>query len=216
MSINKLRIPTFFCFTFTVVLVLLHPAFHTIADLLSKNSNIISILLSLITLWLLLTSTMSQVNQTRINQLHSARSLQIELLRIALEVPEYRKVLGSNFSKLDTTAWRQHAYLNMWMMYLQMSFLTGSISEKGIRRVFSGEFFNGEPGINYWVKVRTVLSEEASSRHHKKFIQIVNEEYNKSVTARQVDISKLARTAKPDSHKRENTSSQTPPTKPLA
>lgn len=177
------------CLLTTVIVLSFYPISSVILVVLSENTNLASILLSAVTLWLLLTSTLTQMNQERISQLHSSRSLQIELLRISLEVPEYREVLGSNFSALDTTKWRQHAYLNMWVMYIQMSFLTGSISEKGIRRFFSGEFFDGKPGINYWTKTKDVLSAEASSRQHKKFIKIVNDEYRKSVVRKQGTIS---------------------------
>jgi hypothetical protein len=149
---------------------------------LGQSYGAISALLSAVALCVLAGSTVVQASQTRINQLHSARSFQLELLRMALDNPDYRETLGVDLSKLGTQQWRHHAYLNLWMMYLQMNFLTGATDEQGARRFLSAEFFNGPLGLEFWKRARAAFEGESSTRQQRRFFRVVDEEYNKGVS----------------------------------
>ena len=132
-----------------------------------------SALLSAIALCMVALSALLQVRQTRIGQLQASRTLQLELLRMAMDKPEYRSVLGDEFKALTPTAWREHAYLNLWVMYLQMAFLTGAVSAAGVYRIALGEVFGSRKGLDYWTTAEPSFRAEASTRGHKRFLGIL-------------------------------------------
>jgi hypothetical protein len=142
-----------------------------------------SALLSAIALCGVAFATFLQVRQMHIGQLHAVRALQLELLRIAMEKPEYRAMLGDGFKSLSPAAWREHAYLNLWVMYLQMGFLTGAISEGGVRRIVHGEIFASGRGLGYWTTVEPSFRAEAATRKHRRFVTILCEEHEKAAIA---------------------------------
>ncbi len=143
-----------------------------------------SALLAAIALCVVAYSAWLQVRQTQVSQLQSARTLQLELLRMAIERPEYRSVLGDDLLRLDAQRWREHIYMNLWIMYLQMAFITGALDEEGVRRILAGELFNGTAGIEYWPLARPAFQAEAASRRHQRFVRLVDEEHAKATATR--------------------------------
>jgi hypothetical protein len=148
---------------------------------IGESYGAISALLSGIGLCLVGISTFLQMRQTEIGRLHAVRALQLDLLRMSLDEPEYRVALGVNLSSLNETAWRRHAYVNLWMMYLQMNYLACGMQEQGLRKILEGELFAGDAGKGYWQRARAVFIAEAISRRHRDFVRIVDDVYFKSV-----------------------------------
>ena len=148
---------------------------------LGQSYGAASALLSAAALGVLAVSTVVQIRQTKVGQLHAVRSFQLELLRMALDNPEYREALGVDLNALNVSEWRRHAYLNLWVMYFQMNFLIGAIDEPGLRRFLSGEFFNGPLGIGYWTRSRSAIAAEGGTRRHKLFVRITEDEYEKAI-----------------------------------
>jgi hypothetical protein len=118
-----------------------------------------------------------QTKQTRVSQLQAARSMQFDLIKMAIQDPDYRAVLGNDLLHLGERRWKEHTYLNLWIMYLQMAYLTGAYDEDGIRRALREEFFNGQPGLDYWPVARGAFRAEAMTKEHSRFYNLVEEAY---------------------------------------
>lgn len=136
-----------------------------------------SALLAALALCVLAASALLQVSQTRVTQIQAARTLQLELLRVAIAEPEYRAAFGSDYTSLDEKTWRLHAYLNLWLMYWQMAYLTGALDTQGVVRLLSAELFAGEAGITYWPLARPAFVAEAKTFSSKRFLALVDKAY---------------------------------------
>jgi len=156
----------------------------TLASQVGSGYGAASALLSAVALCVVAFTAVLQVRQTRIGQLQASRSLQLELLRMAMDQPQFRTVLGDDFKSLSPTAWREHAYLNLWMMYLQMAYLTGAINAAGVRRVALDELFANQKGIDYWAAADSSFEAEASTRAHRRFIAILRSAYAQGLRQR--------------------------------
>lgn len=150
-----------------------------------------SAILSGLSLFILAIGGIYQVRQIQIAQLHSARSMQLELLRMSLESPHYRAALGDPFQAKSEEEWRLHAYLNLWTMYFQMAFLTGAIEAEGVRSWVRTELFNSDHGRNFWRDARAAYLSEQKSRKHKTFFNILEDEYSKKEAAIKMEGSSI-------------------------
>lgn len=157
-----------------------------LASQVGGSYGAVSALLSALALCVVALSAILQIRQTRVGQLQASRSLQLELLRMAMEKPEYRGMLGDGFRSLTPTAWREHAYLNLWLMYLQMGYLTGAIGDEGVRRVVSSEMFASARGLEFWERAAASYLAEATGRRHRKFVALVTAAHAEAVALRAV------------------------------
>jgi len=146
----------------------------------------ISAILSGIALCFLAVSSVLQVRQTQIAQLHATRTMQLELLRMSLDNPLYRGALGDTFQAKSEEKWRLHAYLNLWTMHFQMAFLTGAIEEAGLRSWVRNELFDSEHGRQFWDEACPAYRAEQMTRKHRKFFTILEDEFQKKTAALKV------------------------------
>lgn len=172
-------------------------------DYLSKiggSYGAISAIVSGVALCFIAGSSVLQVRQTQISQLQAVRSMQLELLRMSLENPKYREALGKDIDGQTDESWRLQAYMNLWLMYFQMAFLTGAIEERGLRSWLKTELFNSDRGIEFWKGGRETFGAEASSRRHRAFVRIINEEYSEreKLMRQNADQEKVVRPISPN------------------
>jgi hypothetical protein len=139
----------------------------------------ISAILSGISLCFLAGSSVLQVRQTQITQLHAIRTMQLELLRMSMDNPTYRSALGEGYQAKSKEKWRLHAYLNLWTMHFQMAFLTGSIGEAGLRSWLRNELFDSEHGRQFWGDARSAYRAEQTTQKHKRFFIILEDEFQR-------------------------------------
>ncbi len=144
---------------------------------IGQSYGVMSAWVAAIGLLVLAASVRSQVLQTRISQMQAARMMQLELTRLAMDHPVYRHVFGRELGLMNVEEWRFRAYLNLWMMHLQMLFLTGSTNEKGVRRVLLEELFNNSVGPAYWEASRSAFEAECTTNAHVKFLRVVDEAF---------------------------------------
>lgn len=147
---------------------------------IGQSYGVASAALSALALCAVAAAAVLQARQARASQVYGARSFHLELLKLAIDRPEYRAALGLDFDALGADRWPLHAYINLWMMYLQTSFLTASISAVGLRRILADEIFGGPAGLAYWPRARSAFRAEAQSRRHDRFLRIVEEEYTRA------------------------------------
>lgn len=138
--------------------------------------ELVSISISAITLASVVFTGRLLSRQTKVAQMHSARTLQLELFRIAYESPSLRSVHG--LRSMQEQDFRTKTYRNMWFMYYQMNYLTGAVSESAVRAFVSAELFAEQSGLDWWAQARDFLKAEAASdRKLLKFMSIVDQEY---------------------------------------
>jgi len=189
-----LRILSYLAIAAALLLVLLSPillqTFGKMLPLdleyLSKiggSYGAISAILSGIALCFLAVSSVLQVRQTQIAQLHATRAMQLELLRMSLDSPLYRGALGDTFQAKSEEKWRLHAYLNLWTMHFQMAFLTGATEEAGLRSWVKNELFDSENGRQFWEEARPAYRAEQTTRKHRKFFKVLEDELQKKTAA---------------------------------
>jgi hypothetical protein len=146
------------------------------ASKIGSSFGAISALISAVALLLLAVASFLQYRQTQIAQLQAARTMQLELLKISLENPAYRLALGTALGDKSPGEWRSHAYRNLWFMHFQMSYITGAVTEKGLRAWLEREFFADEHGLKFWECIKAAAAAEASSRAHRVFNSMVDDE----------------------------------------
>jgi hypothetical protein len=116
-----------------------------------------------------------QTEQNRLNQQLSSRSLQFELVRMALEDPGLRAAMPSGLKSRDGERWRRDAYRNLWFVYLQSQFVVKAQTESGLRRHLAAQFSLSETR-QWWDTARYQFEIEASQELQHKFVKIATEE----------------------------------------
>lgn len=166
--------------------------------------GIASVGLSALALCAVAVSTISQVRQSRSLEVRGTRAVHLELLKLAIAEPEYRKVLGVDFSRYGRHEWAQHAYTNLWFMYLQTAYTSQAINESGLRRVLADELFAGPIGVHYWPIARLAFTSEAASWWDRHFVTLVDDEHRKAlesgVTGSGPELAQGSRAAPDEGH----------------
>lgn len=119
-----------------------------------------------------------QVRQTATTQQQAARSMQLELYRLAYEYPDLKQ--GWRDDDLPHSEWRLRTYINLIIMYLRMLYLTGAINERELRRTLANRF-RTQPGKDFWRSSRSAFMDTYATRKEKKFVIIADEEYQKAL-----------------------------------
>jgi hypothetical protein len=169
-----------------------------------------SAILSALALGAVAVSLLVQARQTKVQQVQAVRGFHLELLRTTLDDPSvYMPCWGWSLDMPEVARKRQQIFTIMMMNYERMGYEVGVIPELSLRGVFLADMFQSEVGRQYWSHARSVwrlaLSE---SRQGRRFVQIVEDEYNSavaagppSITAATEDDHYQARTT--DSHERD-------------
>lgn len=124
-----------------------------------------------------------QARQARTERIRITRERQIELLRVVLEDPDiYFPVVG--VSKQPAIDAKRFIFSNMWLNYARLGFHTGVLSEVDLREDILGPSFAGEPMRKWWAGARKYYEDRiVEDRKERRFMQIVDEEYRKAVSA---------------------------------
>lgn len=114
------------------------------------------------------------LRQARIGQQETARGMQFELMRMALEDPRLSTNLPSDADDAQVLAWRRGIYRNMTFMYLRSSYLIEDASESALRFQITN-VFRLEEARAWWQSVRPAFVTITNSRRERRFIQIADE-----------------------------------------
>jgi hypothetical protein len=144
-----------------------------------------SAILSALALGAVAVSLLVQARQTKVQQIQAVRGFHLELLRMTLDDPTvYMPCWGWNSDMPEVARERQQIFTIMMMNYEAMGYAVGVISELSLRGVFLADMFQSEVGRQYWNHARSVWTLELSeSRQGRRFVQIVEDEYNRAVAA---------------------------------
>lgn len=144
-----------------------------------------SAILSALALGAVAVSLLVQTRQARVQQIQAVRGFHLELLRLTLDDPPvYMPCWGWSLDIAEETRNRQQIFTIMMMNHEVTGYAVGVVSESSLRGVFLADMFQSEVGRQYWNHARSVWTLELSeSRRGRRFVQIVEEEYNRAVAA---------------------------------
>jgi hypothetical protein len=100
-----------------------------------------------------------------------------ELLRMAMDNPEYWECWGPERAEEQTKADRQHMYTNMIFNQWEIAYEAGAIGDAMLRAA-ARETLSGRVGRRYWRKVRDKRLATSETRRARRFHHIIDEEFH--------------------------------------
>ncbi|WP_051301112.1 DUF6082 family protein [Actinomadura rifamycini] len=179
----------------TIVLVILSP--FVLRELFAGSavdwpllSNIgqtygaVSALLAAGALALLGFSVALQAREVRHAREQAARTAQFELMRVMLDDPVYREVVGwSARDGLAPDDFRRDLYINLLLNWWRMRWEFKDMSEAEVRYAARGDLFSGNAGRDYWRRRGEARLSFVANRRARRFEKIFAEEYEAAVAA---------------------------------
>ncbi|MFI0483108.1 DUF6082 family protein [Actinomadura sp. 9N215] len=117
-----------------------------------------------------------QARDTKVSREQGRRALHVDLLKMALENPLYRRAWGYLDPADDPDIDRQNLYINLMLSEWQMSFELKMLDERHLRVLAKG-LFQGEGGRRFWIVAREHRISTSATRRERRFHQIVDDEY---------------------------------------
>jgi hypothetical protein len=72
---------------------------------------------------------------------------------------------------------RQASYVNLWIQFWLMLWEFGDLSEAELRRVLAAELFSSSAGRHSWERFRSIRIRDSERRQHRRFYDILDQEY---------------------------------------
>jgi hypothetical protein len=130
-------------------------------------------------------SVREQVRQTRITQMQSVKSHQLELFRVAYEYPELQAGWSRTVDR-PKEEWRLRTYVNLVFGYLQMGYAIGHIPDGDVKRLLANRF-RTRLGRDYWASSGYAFRDSATTRRAKRFYRFAEKEYRDALSVPPVD-----------------------------
>jgi hypothetical protein len=139
-----------------------------------------SAILAMLALGGVAVSLLFQARQAQAQQVQAARQYHFELYRMTLDKPELYLSLWDVPDLPPTRQGQQLGFTNLIFNYYWMSYDLRAIPEPELRRALAG-VFSGPIGQHYWSEARDSWLGLSGGRRSRKFVQIVEDEYKKSM-----------------------------------
>lgn len=148
---------------------------------IGQTYGAVSAILSALALGGIIASLLYQARDSRIAHEQMGRTFQFDLIKLELEDPTLMAATGAPWSTdipSDFDSLRQFLYIQMWVTYLAVGYVTGEAPESTIRQVAALELFHSKAGRTYWSAVgqRQIVNSKGRRNH---FYRLLDEEYNK-------------------------------------
>jgi hypothetical protein len=128
-------------------------------------------------------SIMFQIRAIRASQEQSIREQHTHLIEMALADPIYLRVWGYDPGKYgNPEKYRQSGYTNLIVSFWQSYYVLGGLRENAVRTNIAF-LFRGEAGREFWAASRNERLQAAQNRRDIRFCHMMEEEYQKAVTA---------------------------------
>jgi MYXO-CTERM domain-containing protein len=141
-----------------------------------------SALLSVLALIGVTVSLFLQAREAKGAREQNLRAIHTELLQMAMDDEVYRRCWGPFFASDDPVGQREHMYVNLIISNWQMQYEMHVFSEPHLRSA-AHILFSGEVGQRFWVEVRDLRVNTASTRRERRFHEILEEEYQHALTS---------------------------------
>lgn len=133
-----------------------------------------SALLSAFALVGIVVTLVLQARDTKVSREQGQRQAHLELMKMALENPLYRRAWGPVHPGRAPGTDLQQIYVNLIFSSWQMSFELKTMDERLLRAVTS-TLFKGEPGRRFWAGARETRIATSATRRERRFHRIVDE-----------------------------------------
>jgi len=148
---------------------------------IGQTYGAISALLSSFALGAVVVSLLYQARAGHTAREQSIRTLQQQLIRMAMEDPALMTAMGAPWDlpiPADSQVIREYLYVHMWATFWAGNYVVGELTAQAVRKLARSELFNSNAGRRYWAAIRlNVLS--TNEGKYRRFAQIVDEEYQK-------------------------------------
>jgi hypothetical protein len=124
-------------------------------------------------------SLLLQTRQLQVGQIQGMRNMQLELMRMLLDDPILASVSPKSHD-IPREQWRQEIYLNLLFKYLEMGYATNYVGEDGVRSHLR-EQFDVKSARLYWERAGPLWEQNATSKHRRRFFELVEVEYRAAV-----------------------------------
>lgn len=151
-----------------------------------KISNIaqaygaVSALLSGMAVIGVIVSLILQAREAKASRVQTARAAHTDLIKQAIDNPDYLACWGGPDSTRTTLLRRQHLYINMVISYWETRYEIGDLSDRQLASV-SDEIFMGEIGRSFWERYRAARIATAPGRHRRRFNEIIDDRYQRAL-----------------------------------
>nr|BFE88033.1 hypothetical protein GCM10020093_106340 [Planobispora longispora] len=146
-------------------------------SLIGQTYGAASTLLSVLALVGVAVSLVLQAREAKSDREQTLRMLHVDLMKMAMEDPLYRRAWGPFFDSEDPDAPREHMYVNLIISQWSMEYELGAITEDHLRSI-SRLLFSGPAGRRYWTNVRGLRITSTSTRRERRFHRILEEEFH--------------------------------------
>ena len=129
-------------------------------------------------------SLLSQNRDSRVALEQTVRSQHRDLVRMGFDSSLMWVVSGSRGLRSEDPELRalQRRYANLWVQHWASMYELGVMSETAVRTELRKSLFSGDVGRDYWANTSR-SSYYNGTRRIRRYYQIVNDEYNKAVSA---------------------------------
>ncbi|MFD0901709.1 DUF6082 family protein [Actinomadura sediminis] len=118
-----------------------------------------------------------QAREARHAREQAARGTQFELMRMVLDEPVYRDVVGwSAQDGLTSDEFRRDLYINLLLNWWRMQWEFKDMSEPEVRQAARRDLFSGNAGRDYWRRHGDLRRSFALTRRGRRFEEIFAEE----------------------------------------
>jgi hypothetical protein len=138
------------------------------------DADALSITLSLVALIAAAASLALQARDQFVGRHQAIRGVQFELVRMAIENPAI--FLGHEPTAEQRVRFTQRGYINLFIKYFELGFLTGALGEVEVKHQM-GELFTNYGPRAVWPAIRPAWRTEATSRMKRRFVEIVEHEF---------------------------------------
>src|SRR5690349_16929975 len=130
--------------------------------------SVIATLISSVALVGVAIGLMIQARQLRASQLQAARSLHVELIKLAMENPSIGTAIESDYSVEEAS---KAAYLNLFFTFMQTSYSLTALSKEAVS-LQTGRLFASEYPCVWWERARNAYTVEAATKRDKEFVAL--------------------------------------------
>lgn len=124
-------------------------------------------------------SLVFQARESRAMREQAFRDANSELLKMAMDDPDYAECWGANLAPDGRRDQRQSMYVNMILTQWEMGYESGAIGETHIRAL-AAKLFAGRVPWEFWRGVRELRIATAESRRGRRFQVMVDEEFQRA------------------------------------
>ncbi|MDN3025674.1 DUF6082 family protein [Streptomyces sp. S.PB5] len=121
-------------------------------------------------------SLVLQAREAKAARAQNGRALHMELMKLAMENPEYLDCWGGPDSSRTVLLRRQHLYVNLVLSHWEVSYELGNITDHWVAAT-ADELFAGEVGRSFWARARASRIATAKTRRSRHLQQIIDSRY---------------------------------------